>query len=179
MEQIEKLLERLPESCKDLRLNMTSVLRGTGLTGTQTWSIALTSAFFCKNSRLAEAVKNDGTAHLSPADIDDAQGVAAIMGMNTAYYRFRHLIEIPEYQSLKANLRMNRMMNPATSKLQFEVCAMACAVLAGCQMCMQAHEKALIEQGLTQSQIHDAVRIASIVAGVDIALNLSAAASTT
>jgi alkyl hydroperoxide reductase subunit D len=152
---------------------MMSVLRGTGLTPAQTWSIALTSAYFCKSSELADALKAAGSDHLSQLEIDDAQAAAAIMGMNTAYYRFRHLIEIPEYQTIKANLRMNRMMSPATSKLQFELCAMACAVLAGCQMCLQAHEKALIEQGLTQSQIHDAVRIASIVAGVDVAVNFS------
>lgn len=171
MNHIEKLAEALPDACKDLRLNITSVLRGTSLTPAQTWAVALTSAYFVGSRPVAEALLADSAGTLTPADIDDARAAAAIMGMNTVYYRFRHLVGKPAYEGMRANLRMNRMMNPATTKAQFELCAMACAALAGCEKCIKAHDETLAGQQVGEGQIHDAVRIAACVAGFATALN--------
>lgn len=175
MRHVETLLtEAIPDSCKDLRLNLTSLLRGTSLPPAQNWAVALTSAYFVGCKPLAEAVLADATAEglLGPNDVGDAQAAAALMGMNTVYYRFRHLSGKPSYEQMRAGLRMNRMMSPATSKVQFELCAMACAALAGCGKCITAHDETLLKQQVSEAQIHDAVRLASAVAGAAVALSL-------
>ncbi len=175
MEQLDRLLDVLPEWFKDIRLNLTSVLRGTTLPANQTWAVALTAALFQRSPTLAAALRADGAALLSTADVEDAQAAAALMGMNTVYYRFRHLIGKPAYTQMKANLRMNRMVNPSTSKKQFELCALACAVLAGCEMCLKAHEETLLKNQGTEAQVHDVVRIAAAVGGAVVALDALAA----
>jgi alkyl hydroperoxide reductase subunit D len=103
--------------------------------------------------------------------VEDAHGAAAIMGMNAVYYRFRHMISKESYSERMAGLRMNRMVNPATSKIQFELCSLACAAIAGCEACLQAHEANLVEEGLTEDQVHDTIRIAAVIQGVAIAIS--------
>ena len=90
--------------------------------------------------------------------------------MNTVYYRFRHMIGKDSYQHKPAGLRMNRMMRPATSKALFELCSMACAALAGCEMCLRSHEESLLKEGLSEDQVHESVRIAAVVNGFSVAL---------
>jgi alkyl hydroperoxide reductase subunit D len=172
---LENLSASLNESCKDLRLNLSSVLRSTTLPAAVARSVALTSAYFCRLAPLAEALIADGKEELSANDITDAQAAASLMGMTTIYYRFRHLVGNPAYGQLRPSLRMNRMMSPATSRGQFELCAMACAALAGCETCIQSHEASLTKEGYTQEQIHEAVRIGAVVAGYGIALEIPSA----
>ena len=173
MTSLESLSATLPDSCKDLRLNLSAVLRQCSLTPTQARAVALTSSYFCRLPELAQALLADGQQELSAADVEDAQGAAALMGMTTVYYRFRHLIGKPSYGQMRANLRMNRMAAPA-NKVQFELCAMGCAALAGCESCLRAHDASLTKEGVTEEQIHDAVRIASVVSGYGVALGVRA-----
>jgi lipoyl-dependent peroxiredoxin subunit D len=44
--------------------------------------------------------------------------------------------------------------------------------LAGCEACQKAHEASLRKEGLTEAHVHDVVRIAAVVQGVAIALEL-------
>lgn len=99
------------------------------------------------------------------------QGAPALMGMTTMYHRFRHLIGKPRHGQRLANLQMNRMAAPA-NKVQSERCAMGCATLAGYESCLRAHDTNLTKEGITEVQIHDAVRIASVVAGDGVALGV-------
>lgn len=43
------------------------------------------------------------------------------MAMNNVYYRFRHMIGKDVYTQKPARLRMNRLVQPATSKADFEL----------------------------------------------------------
>jgi alkyl hydroperoxide reductase subunit D len=149
------------------------VLRESQLTPTQGWAVALSAAYFQRLPTLAAALLADGKEVLRDADIADAQAAAALMGMTTVYYRFRHLVGRPAYASLRANLRMNRMHSPATSKGQFELCAMGCAALAGCEACIKAHDASLIKEGFTEEQVNDVIRIVSSVAGFGIASEIA------
>ncbi len=97
--------------------------------------------------------------------VADAKAAAAIMAMNTVYYRFRHMIGKESYQHRQAALRMSRMIRPATTKALFELCSLACAALAGCEACIKAHEASLLKEGMTEDQVHDSVRIAAVVNG--------------
>ena len=102
------------------------------------------------------------------------KAAAAIMGMNTVYYRFRHMIAHTndKYASMNPQLRMSRMAAVASDKATFELMSMGCAALAGCEMCLASHEKTLLGHGLTEDHVHDAVRIAAVISGFSIAMTV-------
>ncbi len=169
MPTLETLKESLGEETKDLRLNLGSVLGGGSLDEKQRYAVALASALFLKSQELAEAILADAGERLDAETIADAKASAAIMAMNTVYYRFRHMIGKESYQHRQAGLRMTRMARPATNKALFELCSMACAALAGCETCIKSHEQSLLKEGLSEDQVHDAVRIAAVVNGFQVA----------
>ncbi len=175
MSQLDAIRNALPDAAKDLKLNLQAVLRPENLTGPQTWGTAIACSFFLKEAELADAIIADARADGASEElIDDARAAAAIMGMNTVFYRFRHLVEKPGYAQVPARLRMTRMAQPKTDKVTFELMSMGCAVLAGCGLCIQSHEASILKHGLAESHVNDAVRIASVLAGVAVALAMDA-----
>ena len=175
MSALEGLRESIPEPARDLRLNLQAVLAESTLSGEQRWGVAAACAIASRNARLREAVLADARAAAGDAVVDDAVAAAAIMGMNNVLYRFRHLVGTEAYQDRPARLRMNRLVKPAGSKLDFELYCLAVSAVNGCGTCMQAHEKVVVAGGLSQEQVFDAIRIASVVHGAAVALDLSPA----
>ena len=74
------------------------------------------------------------------------------------------------YSARPARLRMNRMNQPSTTKADFELMSLACAALAGCEMCLKSHEASLLKLDLSEDACHDAVRIAAVVNAVAVGL---------
>ena len=105
--------------------------------------------------------------------VEDALAAAALMAMNNVYYRFRHLVGKPSYAQKPARLRMNRMAQPATNKADFELFCLAVSAINGCETCIRAHEQVVLEGGLTEEQVHDAVRIAATVHAAAVALEIA------
>jgi alkyl hydroperoxide reductase subunit D len=158
--------EQLADEFKDTRLNLASVLAGENLQPAQALGVGLASARFLKSKPLADAFESDIRAGLGDAAgpvISDAVAAAGLMAMNTVYYRFRHMLGKESYEARPPRLRMSRMAQPATSKLDFELMSLACAALAGCELCIQNHEASLVHLGLSEDACHDAVRIAAVV----------------
>lgn len=60
---------------------------------------------------------------------------------------------------------MNRLVAVKGSKADFELACLAVSATNGCQVCLQSHEKVVLEAGLTEDQVHDAVRVAATVNG--------------
>ena len=121
---LETIKAGLPDYAKDLRLNLDSVLSESGapgLSAKQVAIIALASAIASRYEPLTQAIAEQASAVLSPAEADGARAAAAIMAMNNIYYRFTHLVEDAEYQTLRAGLRMNVMANPGCGKVDFEL----------------------------------------------------------
>ena len=172
MDHINQLRERIPDTAKDLRLNLSSVLKSDHLSPEEVWSVALTASYFVRNADLREAVLADAQPILGDAGVEDAQAAASLMAKGTTYFRFRHMIGKEVYGQLRAGLRMNRMMAPATSRSQFELSSQSCAALAGCQACLQSHEANLVKESYSESQINDVVRIAATIQGVAVALEM-------
>jgi alkyl hydroperoxide reductase subunit D len=170
---LEVLRDTIPEPARDLRLNLQSVLTESSLSTEQRWGVAVACAIASRNARLREAVLADAREAVSAAVIEDAVAAAAIMGMNNVLYRFRHLVEKETYGQRPARLRMNRLVKPAGSKVDFELFSMAVSAINGCGTCMQAHEKVVVDGGLTEEQVFDAVRIASAVHGAAVALDVA------
>lgn len=173
MPAIDSIREKLPEAAKDLKLNLQAVLRPENLTADQVWGVALASAYFIGQNEITAAILADAKeAGASEALIDDAKASASLMGMNTVYYRFRHLVEKEAYNTIPAKLRMIRLSQPQTDKTTFELMSMACAALAGCGMCIQAHEATLLQHGVTEAGVNDVIRIAAVLQGTTVALSI-------
>lgn len=174
MTALDDLRDAIPDPAKDLRLNLQSVLSADGpLSAAQRWGTAVASAVASRNARLREAILAEARAQADPAAVDDAVAAAALMGMNNIYYRFRHLIGRQVYAEKPARLRMNRIARPAGPKVDFELFCLAASAVNGCESCLKSHEKVVLAGGLGEDQIHDAVRIAAVVHGAAVALDLA------
>jgi alkyl hydroperoxide reductase subunit D len=92
------------------------------------------------------------------------------MAMNNVYYRGRHLIGKESYDKKPARLRMNRIAKPASTRVDFELFCIAASAINGCGVCLAAHEHTVLEGGLTEDHVHDALRVAAVVNGVAVAL---------
>jgi lipoyl-dependent peroxiredoxin subunit D len=68
---------------------------------------------------------------------------------------------------------MNRMAKPSTSRTDFELFSLAVSAINGCEACIQSHEKVVLEGGLTEDQVHDAIRIAATIQAAAVALEIS------
>ena len=77
---LEQLREEIPEYAKDLKLNLSSVLRQTELNEQQLWGTAAACAFASQNEWLYKAVVADALQHLDGTALNAAKSAAAIMG---------------------------------------------------------------------------------------------------
>ena len=50
------------------------------------------------------------------------------------------------------------------------------AAINGCEACVQAHEKVVVEGGLTEDHVNDAIRIAATVSAAAVGLEMEEAA---
>lgn len=177
MEKLNELLLKLPAEAKDLEVNVKRVLGGESLNPEQTWGVALASVLMIRHQDLSAAILDGAVAAgVGEPVLADARGAAAIMGMNTVYYRFQHLMGSATYKKLPVNLRMTRMKQVATTEAQFELFSVGPAALAGCELCLKVHEAAVLKGGFSEEQFHDAVRIAAVLNGLAVALDAGAAA---
>jgi len=168
---LEDLRERIPEPAKDLKLNLQAVLGDSSLlTDAQKFGVALACAAASRCAPLREALALETQAAVGREVEEDALAAAALMGMNNVLYRFRHMVGNDAYGQMPARLRMNRLARPATSKADFELFALAVSAINGCESCVRAHERSVLEAGLTELHVHEAIRIAATVHGVSVAL---------
>jgi alkyl hydroperoxide reductase subunit D len=172
MASLEVVRSELADAHKDTRLNLQAVLESGSLTPEQRWGVAVGSAYAARNERLKEAMINEAKKALANAEpvIEDARAAASLMGMNNVYYRFRHMIEKESYSTKRPGLRMNRMAQVQTTKVDFELVCLAISAINGCQSCVQSHEKVVLEGGLSEDQVHDAVRIAAVIHAAAVGL---------
>ncbi|MCY1075468.1 carboxymuconolactone decarboxylase family protein [Archangium lansingense] len=173
MASLEVVRGELADAHKDTRLNLQSVLENNSLTPEQRWGVAVACAFAARNELIKKAMLHEARQALGEkADpvIEDARAAASLMGMNNVYYRFRHMVGKESYSTKRAGLRMNRLVQVLTNKVDFELVCLAVSAINGCEMCVQSHEKVVIDGGLSEDQVHDAVRIASVVHAAAVGL---------
>jgi lipoyl-dependent peroxiredoxin subunit D len=179
MSALDALRADLPEAARDIKVNLQTVLGGGTLSAEQRWGVAVTAALTSRHPGLARAVINDARAEVGAAVVEDARAAATLMAMNNVYYRFRHHIEKTVYGEKPARLRMQRLAQPATSKANVELFSLAASAINGCQTCIKAHESVVLDAGVSEDQVHDAVRIAAVVHAAAVALDMPADADTT
>jgi len=170
---LSDLKNQLPDYARDLRLNLESVLSeggAPGLSQQQIAVIALACAIAARYKPLTAAINAQAGRHASAEALNGARVAASIMGMNNIYYRFVHLVDDPEYGTLRAGLRMNAMGNPGGDKIDFELACLAVSAINGCGACLASHEKTLRKHGLSAQPIQSAARIAAVIHAVAVAL---------
>ncbi len=176
MKHIDQLRETLPDVARDMKINLSTVLQPQALDLNQTWGVALACAYACRSAPLASALLADATeAQVDAGTIEDAKAAAVLMGLNNVYYRFRHIVGKEVYSQKPARLRMMRLKQPTSNQLNLELFSLAVSAINNCEACVRAHEAVCIEGGLSDEQVHDAVRIASIIHATACALEVNAA----
>jgi alkyl hydroperoxide reductase subunit D len=173
---LESLLESTPAYAKDLKLNLSSLLRQTEFTEQQIWGTAVACAIASRNARLLETLVAEAQTRLSPQALEAAKTAAALMGMNNIYYRFLHLTSNTKYATIPARLRMNGIRSHGIDHNDFELWCTAVSAINGCGACVESHQKALIDRGVGEETILAAVRIASVVHGLAAVLDAEAMA---
>lgn len=174
---LEALLESTPSYAKDLKLNLSSLLRQTELTEQQTWGTALASALASRNMKLYETLSAEASQHLSPQAMEAAKTAAALMGMNNIFYRFLHLTSNSKYATIPARLRMNGIRTHGIDHNDFELWCTAVSAMNGCGACVESHQQGLVDRGVGEETILAAVRIASVVHGLAGVFDAEATAS--
>lgn len=162
---IENLKNAIPEFAKDLKLNLGSIARTTVLNDEQLWGSLLASAAATRNATVLAEIGAEAADNLSAEAYQAALGAASIMGMNNVFYRGRHFLG-GGYDDLRPGLRMNIIGNPGVDKANFELWSFAVSSINGCSDCVASHEHAVREAGVGREAVLEALKVASIVAGV-------------
>jgi lipoyl-dependent peroxiredoxin subunit D len=176
MAALEELRNRIPEPARDIRLNLQSVLQTSSLTPQQLWGTAVACAIASRSPELGAAVVEEARTHVDETVVDDAMAAAALMAMNNVYYRFRHMIGRETYSSKPARLRMNRIARPLGSKADFELFCLAVSAINGCEACVRSHENVVVTAGVSEDQVHDAVRVAATIQAAAVSLEIESLA---
>lgn len=171
---IDNLKEALPEYAKDLKLNLGSITRTTVLNEEQLWGTLLACAAATRNTQVLAEIGAEAGDVLSTDAYRAALGAASIMGMNNVFYRGREFLG-GAYDDLRPGLRMNIIGNPGTERANFELWSFAVSAINGCVNCVASHEHTVRESGVDRETIFEALKAASIVAGVAQAITTAQA----
>lgn len=171
MSALDAIRAAIPEGAKDLRLNLSTVLDSGTLAVSERWGVAIAAALASRSRRLAEALVTARPEDVTAKTVEDAIAAASLMGMSNVFFRFHELVGKPSYAQKPAKLRTMRLSTPATTRAAFELYSLAVSAVNACESCVRAHEATLLSHGTTEDQIHDAIRIASVVHGVAVALD--------
>jgi alkyl hydroperoxide reductase subunit D len=163
---LKQFAETLPEYAKDLRLNLGSILSDQLMGEDRKLGLLLACAHGSGYRPLVAAAEAEIEGKLSDQVADAARGAAALMAMNNVYYRFIHLVANPEYGKLPARLRMNFIGSHGIDKDEFELMSLAVSAMNGCGMCIDSHERILLEHGVKNEVIQSAVRVAAVMKAI-------------
>ena len=160
---IETIKAALPAYAKDTKLNLGSVTTTSSLTPQQLWGALVATAVASRNAFVLREIAEEAAKNMSPEAFEAAKAAASIMAMNNVYYRGKHLIGEDAYQSLPARLRMQVIGNPGVEKVDFELWCLAVSAVTGCGVCLESHEKTVVNAGSSRDNVHDALRVAAVV----------------
>ncbi len=171
---VAALKEALPPFAKDLRLNLDSTISVSTLPEQRLWGTVLSTAIASRGKRALVELAGEAKEHLSGENFDAAKAAAAVMGMNNIYYRSKHLLAdegAKDYEDIPARLRMQVIATRGGAEPEdFEFWCFAVSAVNGCSGCLAAHEHKLRELGVPKEQLHEALRIASVVHAVAVTL---------
>lgn len=160
MEFLSSIKDALPDTAKDIRLNLDAVIARSSLAPADALGVALAAAAAAKSKVLVDVFR----ANMPPAEASAALSAAALMGMNTVWYPFLEMADDAELKSLRAELRMNAYASSGgVEKKQFEAYALSASIVGQCHFCVKSHFDLLRKAGLTVQQLRDIGRIAAVI----------------
>jgi alkyl hydroperoxide reductase subunit D len=160
---LKEFADSLPDYAKDLRLNLTSILSDQLLGNDRKNGLLLACAHGSGYKLLVDAAEAEVAGKIPDPIANAARGAAALMAMNNVYYRFVHLVANPEYGTMPAKLRMNFIGSHGIAKDDFELFSLAVSAMNGCGMCIDSHERVLLEHGVKPETIQSAVRVGAVM----------------
>jgi alkyl hydroperoxide reductase subunit D len=163
---LKELADTLPEYAKDLRLNLSSIINDQTLGEERKLGLLLSCAHGSGYKPLVDAAEAEIMGKLEDKVANAARGAAALMAMNNVYYRFVHLVANPEYGTMPAKLRMNLIGSHGIAKEDFELFSIAVSAMNGCGMCMESHERVILQHGVKPETIQSAVRIGAVLKAI-------------
>lgn len=169
---LDALIDSLPPSAKDLKLNYSSlVCNNSELTEQQLWGTVVATAIATRSAALTAAVLTAAPDHLSTQAFEAAKTIAAIMGMNNIWYRFQHLSSNPKYATMPARLRMSGLRGHGVEDVDAELWALAVSAVNGCGKCVDAHENVVREKGASEELVAAVIRVSSVIHAVGAVLD--------
>lgn len=172
---IESLKESLPDYAKDIRLNLSNVIKedpNSGLTLNQVYGIALAAAYTTKNSSVISAIQGESSGALSAEEVNAAKAASTIMAMNNVYYRSAYMTQDDEFSKMPAGLRMNVIASPGIDKITFELYTLAVSAINGCGACVQSHANAVQHGSLPKQAVQHTFKIAAVLTAAAQALSI-------
>lgn len=172
---IDGLRDILPDFAKDIRLNLSSVLKedpNAGLKLNQVLGVALAAAYATRHHAVIHALEGEAKEVLSAEEINAAKAAATIMAMNNIYYRSLYMTEDAELGQMPAGLRMNIIGNPGIDKATFELYSLAVSAVNGCSACVKSHATKVQQEGLSKAAVQQSFKIASVLFATAQALSV-------
>ncbi|MBI1215921.1 MAG: alkyl hydroperoxide reductase [Alphaproteobacteria bacterium] len=172
---IDSLKDMIPDFAKDIRLNLSSVLKqdpNAGLSLEQVHGTALAAAYATRNRAIIDAVTGEVAQTLTPEEANAAKAAATIMAMNNIYYRSTYMTQDEEIGKMPAGLRMNVIGNPGIDKATFELYSLAVSAINGCSACIVSHSNAVQHGGLPKAAVQQAFKIAAVLNAAAQALEI-------
>lgn len=164
----EALKTLIPDTAKDIRLNLGSLEKSDALTPGQLWGSVVAAALATRQPSVIRAAFGEAKKRLDPATADATlaavKTAAAIMAMNNIFYRSRHLLHDEALNQVPARLRMQGMMTHGQPQVDFELWSVAVSAINGCGMCLESHSgKLMKEHAVRPEAINDVLRISSVM----------------
>jgi len=170
---LDKMVDGETKYVKDLRINLKNTVNSGHLSFKETYLIAGAVALNEKVKLLANAFLNKAEENgATPAEVAETIACASLLATNNVFYRYKHFIKSSneKYQNMPAKIKMNIMMNPVLGKEFFELMSLAVSAVNGCESCVNNHEESVRKLGSGEERIFDAIRLASVIKGLTVAL---------
>ena len=151
----------------DLKINFKNSFESELLTKKEVALLGVAIAVNANNAILRRFFAENAEAEGAKAEeIAEAVACASLLSANNVFYRFRHFVNKEKYNEIPARIKMNIMGRPVTGKEFFELMSLAISAVNGCEMCVNSHEKSLIELGSKEERIFEAVRLSAVITSV-------------
>ncbi len=164
---LDALVDTGAKYVKDARINLKNTLSSEHLTGKETaliaYAVAVNNGHAALRSALAARARDAGA---TGDELAEMASCASLLAVNNVLYRFRHFVGKESYTRKQARIRMSIMARPVTGSAFFELVSLAVSAVNGCEACVSSHERSVLEAGMSEDQVFDAIRIASVITGL-------------
>lgn len=170
----ETLRRSLPETARDIKLNMASLVTASSvdvLADSQRWGVAPAAAIAARCTLLTQTVRDEAALFVEDTVLDAAAIAASIMAMTNVYYRAVHMSGDADLARLPVGLRMNALAKPGVEQADFELFGLAASVVKGCETCTKAHVDGARKHGATTDAIQTTIKMASVLHAVATVLD--------